>query len=85
VAKKLLAKIAGEHRYVALASFPVTEEEALASYSKPNAFTPKLTNAELLDIQIGCIDCEEVFAVAHRSKCQAPAAAMFADQTEAQS
>lgn len=67
--RELPAKRKGEHRWVAVCSFFLSQEEAEAAVSPGNKVLMGMSN--ILTYGIGCYDCEEIYHLAHGSPCPA--------------
>lgn len=48
----------GVHRWVAIASYSITQEEAMNGHE---GVPVELTHGKLLSVDAGCIDCEQPF------------------------
>lgn len=58
------------HRWIAVTSFILSEEQAEGMYSDNSRVILDGTN--LWDLSVGCIDCEEIYPDAKDTKCRAP-------------
>lgn len=64
----LPAKIGGQHRWIAIASYVVTPGQAAASAGGAEV---TLKPSMLWDLGIGCIDCERTYEEAKSTRCDA--------------
>lgn len=68
--KKLPDKKVGRHRFIAIASFTITEEGAQAARQGDSPAI--LDHENLWDISIGCVDCEQPYAPDLKRYCPGP-------------
>lgn len=69
--KKLPDKKPGRHRWIAIATFIISEEGARSAHD-PTTDSPHLDMENLWDIGIACIDSEEVYTPDIRRFCEGP-------------
>lgn len=69
--KQLPEKKPGRHRWVAIASFIISEEGAKAAHD-PDTQSPHMDMENLWDVGIACIDCEEIYTPELRRFCEGP-------------
>lgn len=59
-----------QHRWVAIATFTVTDDNMAASFAGDDGI---LDHENLVNVTFGCIDCEEQYLSPRNAACSAPA------------
>ena len=71
--KPLPEKKKGRHRFIAMASFILSDEAAYGAYGGSDMDAPILDGENLWDLSVGCIDCEQPMSPDLKKYCDAPA------------